>query len=63
MWDELDWKVIAKQATSAAHLWQLLQESWAELFSIYFQSLMERILRIWEAVIVALGGDFDEWKI
>ena len=32
--DELDRKVRAKQPTSAAHLWQLMQESWAELSSI-----------------------------
>ena len=27
MWDELDRKVRAKQSTSVAHFWQLLQES------------------------------------
>ena len=31
---------------SVAHLWQLLQESWAELSSVYFQSSVERMLRI-----------------
>ena len=53
MQDELDAKVRAKQPTSAAHLWQLLQESWAELFSVYLQSLGRRMLRICEAVIAA----------
>ena len=31
VWDELDRKVRAKQPTSATHIWQLLQKSWAEL--------------------------------
>ncbi len=63
LWDELDRKVRAKQPTSAAHLWQLLQESWAELSSVYLQSLVERMLRICEAVIAAKGGHFDESKV
>ena len=60
MWDELDRKVRAKQPTSAAHLWQVLQESWAELSSVDLQFLVERMLRISEAEIVAGGGHFDE---
>ena len=40
--DELDQKVRAKPGTSATHLWQLLPESWAELSSVYLQSLVER---------------------
>ena len=35
VWDELDQKVRAKQPTSAAYLWLLLQEKWAELSSVY----------------------------
>ena len=31
VWDELNWKVRAKQPTSVAHLWQLLQKNWTEL--------------------------------
>ena len=50
--DELKQKVKAKQPTSAAHLWQLLQESWAGLSSVYFQSLMERMLRILESKVL-----------
>ena len=49
VWDELDQKVRAKQPTSAAHFWQWLQKSWAELFSVNFQSLVEKMLRICEA--------------
>ena len=49
VWDELGWKVRAKQPTSVAHLWQLLQKSWAEVFSVYSQSLVERIQRIWSS--------------
>ena len=63
VWDELDWKVKAKQPTSATHLWQLLQESWAELSSVCIQSLMERMQRICEAVIAAKWGYFDETKV
>ena len=44
VWNELDWKVRAKLLPSAAHLRQLLQESWAELSSVYLQSLRERKL-------------------
>ena len=36
VWDELEEKARAKQPISVAHLWQLLQESWAELSSHYF---------------------------
>ena len=38
VWDEPDRKVKTKQHTSAAHLWQLLRESWVELSSVYLQS-------------------------
>ena len=64
VWDELDQKVRAKQPTSAAHLGQHLQESWAELSSIYLQSLEERMLNICEVVIAKVGGGhFDEGKV
>ena len=58
VWNELNQLVRAKQATSAAHFWQLWQESWEELSSIYLQSLVERIPRICVAVIVAKRGSF-----
>ena len=58
VWDELKWKVRAKQPTSVAHLWQLLQEIWAELSSVYFQSLVERMPRVCEVMIAARGGSF-----
>ena len=63
VWDELEQKVRAKQPTGAAYLWQLLEESWAELSSIYVQSLMERMPRINEAVIAAKGGHLDELNV
>ena len=62
-WDEFDRKVAVKQATSAAHLWQLMQENWVEQFSVYLQSFVERMPRIYEAVIAAKGGHFDESKV
>ena len=62
VWDELDRKVRTKQPTSAAHLWPLLQESYAELSSVYLQSLVEEMPRICEAVIAVKKGHFDESK-
>ena len=58
VWDEL---FKAKQPTSAAHPWQLQQESWAELTSVYL--LVVRMLRICEAVRTAKWGHFDELKV
>ena len=63
VWYELDQKVKAKQPTNAAHQWQLLQESWAEVSSVYVQSFEERMARICEAVIVTKGGHFDESEV
>ena len=60
VWVELDPKLRARLPTTAVPLWQLLQESWAELYSVYLQSLVERMLRIREAV---KGGHFDESKV
>ena len=63
VWDEPDQKVRSKQSTNAAHLWQLLQESCAELSSVYLQFLMERMLLICKAVVASKGGGhFDESK-
>ena len=50
MWDELHRKNRAKQPTSMVHLWKFLQEVWAEQSLIYLQSLMEKLLRICEAI-------------
>lgn len=45
IWDELDRNVKAKQTTSAAHLWTVLQEwTWNELTEQHLISLVERIL-------------------
>ena len=62
VWDELDQKVRAKHATSTANFWQVLQESWAELSSVYIKSLVERLSRIYEAMIVTKGGHFHGWN-
>ena len=59
-WDEVGQRVRAKQPTSAAHLWQLLQESWAELFSVN-SSLWWKECR--ESVIADKGDHFDESKV
>ena len=63
VWNELDRKVRAKQTITTTHLWQLLQESWIELFSVYLQSLVKRMVRICEAVIAAKGDHFDKSKV
>ena len=60
MWDELDWKVRTKPSTSVTHLWQ---ENWAELSSVYLQSLVEKMPRICEIVIAVKEGYFDESKV
>ena len=60
--DELDQKVKARQPINAVYFWQLLQESWAELSSVYSQSLFERMSRICESMIAAIRGPLDEWK-
>ena len=44
------------------NLWQLLKKSWAELSSVYLQSLVERMPRVFEAVRATKGGHFDEAK-
>ena len=62
VWDELDQKNISKLHTSAVHVWQLLQGTWAELFSVSLKSLMERMPRICEALITAKEGHFAESK-
>ena len=62
-WNELYWKVKAKQVISAAHLWQLLKKSPAELFSVYLQPFVKRRLTICEVVIVAKWGHFDKSKV
>ena len=48
---------------SVANIWQLAQKSWAELFLVYLQSLVERILRFCEAMIEAKEVHFDESKV
>ena len=63
IFDELDPKVRDKQTTSATYLWQLLQESWAELSSVYLQSLAEKTLWICEEVIAVKKGHFDAWNV
>ena len=60
---ELDQKVRAKQPKSVAYIWKLLQECWAELSSVYLQSLAERMLRIFETLITAKEGNFHESKV
>ena len=56
VWEEVDREVRAKQPISAVHLLYLLQESRAELSSVYRQSLAERMSRICEAVIATKGA-------
>ena len=63
VWNELDRKVKAKQPTSAAHRWQLLQEAWQNISPDFLMKLINRMPRICEAVIKAKGGYFEESKI
>ena len=57
VWDELNQKVRDKQPTRVAHLWQLLQENGAGLYSVYLQSLVPRTC---DTVRAAKEGYFDE---
>ena len=59
----MDQKVKAKQPTSCAHLWTLLQQSRNELSEQYLMSLIERMPQIGSAFIDARGGYFDECKV
>ena len=61
-WDQLVRKLKAKLPKAAAHLWQLLQERLAELYSVWLNSLVERMSRICEAEIVARRVRFVELK-
>ena len=63
VWDELDRWVKAKQPTSGARLWELLQQCWEELSKQYLISIVERMPRVCSAVISAKGVYFDELKI
>ena len=63
VWDELDRRMIAKQPTSATHLWELLQQSREELSEQYLISTVERMSRVCSAVISAKCGYFEESKI
>ena len=58
--DELHRNVRAKQPTSSTHLWQLLQKSWAELSSVYQQSLEKNAENLWSSYIATKGSHFDE---
>ena len=60
VWDELDRKINAKKTANEAHLRQLLQESSANLFSVYLESLVKRICG---AVIATNESHFYESKV
>ena len=63
VWGEIDCKVRTKQPTSTNHLSQLLQENWEKLSSVYFQSLVKIMVKIFEAVRVSKEDRFDESKV
>ena len=59
VWDELDCRVKEKQPTSAQHMWELF-ETVGKAFQV---KLIERIPRVFKAVIKAKGGYFEESQI
>ena len=63
VWEDHDQKFRAKQLTNKAHLKLTLQEIWAELSSVYLQTLVERRATIYEVLIKANGDHFDESKV
>ena len=56
--DELDRRVKEKQPTSAQHMWELLQDG-----KTFLMKLVERMPRVFKAVIKAKGGYFEESQI
>ena len=52
VWDELDRRVKKKKPKSAQHMWELLQA-----FPV---KLVERMSRVYNAVIKAKGGYFEK---
>lgn len=63
VWDELDRRLKAQQPPSATHLWELLQQTWKELYEEYLLSIVERTPQVCSAVKSAKGGYFDELKV
>ena len=58
VWDELDWKIRAKWP----HLWQLLQECWAEL-SVEVFNMMSLPVQSADLNPIELVWDELDWKI
>lgn len=63
LWEELDRKVREKCPTSQAHMWQVIQDSWANIPNETLTKLVSRLPRLCAAVIKAKGGYFDEKSV
>ena len=57
VWDELECRVMEKQPTSAQYVWELLHGK------AFLMKLVERMPRVYKAVIKAKGGYFEKSKI
>ena len=55
--------VQAKQPTSATHLWEPLQQSWAVLPEEHLISIVERMPQVCSAVKSVKGGYIDKSKV
>ena len=60
LWDEMGRKVRQILPTSASHLWIKLPQSWNSFHEEKPLKLLERMRRIYNAVIRAKGGHINE---
>ena len=63
LWDELDRKVKAKINTNVGELFKNLEIAWREIEKETLVKLVERMPRLFKAVLKAKGGHFDESKV
>ena len=59
LWDGLDRKVKAKNNTNLPQLFENLQTAWREITTETLVKLVERMPRLFKAVLKAKGGHFD----
>ena len=63
LWEELDRVVRQSPPTSANDMWNKLQSTWPSITSETLVKLIERIPRLYAAIVQSRGGHIDETKI
>ena len=61
--DEANCRVKEKQPTSAQHMSELIQDCWKSIPGDSLMKLVERMPRVFKAVMKAKGGYFEESQI